>query len=737
MLKKLATFYQKLQSLYVIDALFMLIAIAGVFALRYAYPYGTDLMPQYFFNGERILTTNDGYHYANATRDLLQGYGDKEAFYPSAEFELPAIFSAFLYRIISAFSEISLDSFFYYLPIVLCPLLVIPVFLIAKNLTGNPFVALFAATLAPITQAYSTRTMAGYYDTDMLILTLPLMSAYFLMCVVESNKIRDALLCALFCLLAYEWHRASAVYLLGFCVALGAIYALFAKKPKVLESLSIVIIAFSQIPLLAKLMIIAVILHFISEKVYIFREFTAQIKAKLQFQSLVIFLIALAIGLIANMDTGFSRFLFYVLGDSAGSTIAQVRGTADTIQELQSLGFTKGVERIIGDYYLFALGLIGIAIAFVKVPRSLMLLPFLMLGFASFSLGIRFSMFAAPVLGVGIFYFVHFILQYAPKIFDDKIVIDGVKIATFAVFAYTSIMPHIYFGQNIGYKPALFNDELSALNAIKDDSKSRDNITIAWWDYGFLTSYFTRTRSIISGLDVDGTMHFFVSRIFTNTNEIASHNLIKMASALYYDDSMRGNLMQKFIAKYDIKDPNAFFDNLANISNESLQSAVESLKEREIYLYIPYELFQLTATIKQFSDVDLRDGSATYSDSKLIEYGSVTYAEGENAVYMLDSAMKFDSLNGVLTNNESGKMLPIRAFYTIERVHNLLRTDVVRYDNDSNLNVVFSKELGRFFIMDEATNNSLVVQFFLYENFDRNRFKMIYKSDQSKAWKVL
>ena len=741
MLKKLATFYQKLQSLYVIDAVFIIAVIAGVFALRYAYPYGTDLMQQYFFNGERILTTNDGYHYANTTRDLLQGYEGKEAFYESAEFGLPAKFSALIYRAISLFGEISLDSFFYYLPIVLCTLLVIPVFLIAKNLSGNSFVALFAAALAPITQAYSVRTMAGYYDTDMLILTLPLFAAYFLMRVLEHNKTRDVLLCALFCILAFEWHRASAIYLLGFCVFLGVIYAFifWRKNPKIYESIAIIIISLSQIPLLVKLVLIAVILHFMLDKVYIFRALTDKIKAHFKYQSIVIFLIALAVGLVANVETGFSRFIFYVTGDSFAGTIAQVRGTADTIQELQTLSFQKGVERIIGDYYLFALGIVGIILLFIKKPQSLMLLPFLLLGFASFKLGIRFSMFAAPVLSVGIFYLVHFILQYTRRIFDDKIVIDGVKVAVFAVMAYTSLMPHIYFGENIGYKPSLFNEELVALNAIEEDSKSRDNVTIAWWDYGFLTSYYTHTRSIISGLDVDGIMHFFSARIFTNTNQKASYNLIKMATSLYYDNTLSGNLMQRFIKKYDIGDnPNDFFDNLANVSGEVLKNADESIKNREIYMYIPYELFTLTPTIAQFSDIDLRSGEATYTQSKLIRYGNVKYDE-QGKGFVLDDIMHFDLDSGVLTEIESEKSVQLQAYYVVEREHNRLRTRTIKKysDDKSKLIAVLSQELGQFFILDERINNSLIVQFFLYENYDRNLFKLIYKGNESKAWKMI
>lgn len=725
--------YQKRH--YIIDTLLIIAIIVGVFALRYTYPYGTDLMQQYFFNGERILTTNDSYHYANATRDLLQGYEYKEAFYPSAEFELPAMFSAVIYKIISIFGDISLDSFFYYLPIVLSPLLAIPVFLIAKNLSNNVFVAIFAATLAPITQAYSLRTMAGYYDTDMLILTLPLMATYFLIKILESNKIRDVLLCALFCILAFEWHSASAIYLLGFCVFLATCYAILQKNLKILESLSIIIIALSQIPLLLKLILIAVILHFTSKKIYIFQNITQKIQAKIKYQNIAIFLIAVAIALITNVETGFSRFLFYVTGDSLNTTTAQVRGITDTVQELQTLNFQKGVERIIGDYFFFIFGAVGILLLFIKKPQSLMLLPFLLLGITSFKLGIRFSMFAAPIFSIGIFYLLHYILQYTHKIFDDKIVIYGVKIVAFGVIAYTTIMPHIYFGLNIGYKPSLFNEELSALNAIRDDSKSRDNITIAWWDYGFLTSYYSKTRSIISGLDTDGIMHFFIARILTETNQQASYNLIKMATSLYYSKDFSGNLMQEFIQKYHISgNPNEFFDNLADFSDESID---ENLKKREIYIYIPYELFWLAPTIAQFSNVDLRNGKTNYDNAKLITYSDIKYDENHKG-YVLNDIMHFDLESGVLREIESGKSVQLKAYYEVKREHNLMRTYLIKQysDDNSKLIAVLSRELNRLFLLDERTNNSLIVQFFLYENYDRNLFKMLYKSNESKAWQI-
>lgn len=726
MINQIKRFYEFLGRYCVIDMLLIVVAMAIVLQLKWLYVDSTQFMPQYFFNNERILTTNDGYHYANATRDVLEGNKGEAAFFPAAEFEMPALLSAMLYKIL----PFSLDELFYFMSIFVSTLLVIPVYLIARNFT-NPLVASLSALLAPITQSYAVRTMGGYYDTDMLILTIPLFVAYFLLKVLESGKIRDSVLCAIFGIMAIAWHTTSAIALLGFALFLGICYALIFKRnnPKIFEALGLVIISLSLINIFAKLALLAIYLHFMVDSAFIFKGITERIKSRLKYKSATLFLIALAIGLLSNVDRFISSFVLYVVaGDTLQNASVVVRGVTDTILELKPLDFNGAVTRIIGDYTAFTLGSIGILLLFYKRPQTIILLPFILLGLASMKLGIRFSMFASPIFSIGVFYFVYFITRFAKQLFDDKIVIYGVKVAVYAVIAGVCIMPHIYFGKNIGYAPALYNEEMSALNAIKEDSASRENVTISWWDYGFLTSYYTNTRSIISGIDMDGVMHFVAAKIITETNQSVAYNLMKVATNLYFDKSdTKLNLAEKIVAKYGSGDnPNDAFANMANLKSVT--------QNRDIYIFIPYQLFALTATIEQFSDIDLRSGKATFTGAKLVQYYQVGQIDDE---YVLDDIVKFDEKSGIITEIESGKTMQVGAFHKIERVHNTLQMTPKRYNADKDaLIAVFSAELGRFFLIDERTNNSLLVQFFLYENYDRNLFKMIYKSPQSKAWKV-
>lgn len=727
MAEKMKRFYGFLVRYYIIDVALIIIAMAFILNLRLLYADSTRFMPQYFFNGERILTTNDGYHYANATRDWLDGYSGDEAFFPAAEFQMPALLSVMIYKML----PISLDDLFFYMPMVLSVLLVIPVFLIAKNVS-NTLVAFLAAILAPITQSYAIRTMGGYYDTDMLILTLPLMSVYFLLRMLEYHKIRDCILCAIFCILAMAWHSASGIYLVGAAVFLAICYALvfLRKNPKIFELLGVLIIALSTLNIFLKIALIAVFLHFIADRVYILKTQTDAIKARLKYKSAVLFLLALGIGLLANADLFIKKFIMYVVAaDVLQNSGIIVRGVTDTILELKPLYFGGAVTRIIGDYVAFIIASLGILLLIYKKPQTIILLPFALLGLASVKIGIRFSMFASPVFSIGVFYFVYFLMQFAHKIFDDKVVIYGVKVAVYVAIAWSVIMPHIYFSKNIGYAPSLYGDELSALNAIKDDSKSRDSVTISWWDYGFLTSYYSSTRSIISGIDMDGVMHFVAARIITETNQKAAYNLMKIATNLYYNapKDLQGNLVEKIVAKYgDMENPNAVFANMEHLNAPTL--------ERDIYIFIPYQLFELTATIEQFSDIDLRNGKATFANAKLVQYYNIA-KEGD--IFVLDDIMKFDEKNGTITDIESGKTLKLQAFHSVNRIHNTLQTTITKYSDDKDaLIAVFSSDMNRFFLIDERTNNSLLVQFFLYENYDRNLYRMIYKNAQSKAWKL-
>ncbi|RDU60932.1 STT3 domain-containing protein [Helicobacter sp. MIT 14-3879] len=712
-----------------LDLAFILIAIFIAIYTRYIFVDYTQPIKSYFFNGERILTTNDAYHFATATRDFINKHFGDDAFYPLASYELPSLLSAAVYYIF----PISISSLFFLMPIFVSSLFAIPIYLITKELS-NRYIAFFASLLAPMTQGYVNRTSAGYYDTDMLVLTLPLFGVYFLFRILKYNNFRDVVFAIIFFILSLMWHKVSATYILGTSIFIAIIYviAIERKNIKLFESLGVLIIAISFINIFLKLFLILLILHFMSNRVLIFNNLTQSIKSKLKYQSLLIFLIAISVLLVANMDLIISRLSTYITGNMVESSIA-IKSTHGTILELQPLSFANLVERVIGDYISFSIASIGIILVFIKQPKTLILLPFLILSLLSMKIGMRFAMFGAPIFSIGFFYLIYFVTLYLKRIFNDKIVIDTIKAAILCAFGYLAIIPNYYYTINFLLPPISYTGEIQALDSINKDSKNKRDITISWWDYGFMIPYYSNTHSLISGTDLDGINHFIASKILVNTNQISSYNLAKMVSDIYFtkdNNLIKLNILDRILQKYNTKgNEEVFFNSLSKLS-------FKDIKTNDVYIYLPNSILPITTVIEQFSDIDFKSGKPTYNvdDRKLVQYNSIS-KEGIN--YKLNDSYIFNPNRGTLLSTKTNNILQFQKFHIIERKNGALKTTTKSYNDDkSNLHIIYSKELGAFFAIDERTNNSLIVQLFIYENYDKNLFELLYTSTESKAYKL-
>lgn len=724
---------KKFDKLVLLDLAFIIVAIAIALYAKYSFANYTEPLHNYYFNKERILTTNDAYHYATATRDLINHHLGDEAFFPVASLELPSLLSAAIYYIF----PISISSLIFLMPIFISTLLAIPVFLLTKEIS-NRYVAFFAALLAPLTQGYINRTIGGYYDTDMLILTLPLFAIYFLFRILKYNHIRDTILAAIFVMLSLGWHKTSATYVLGLTLFLAIIYILitYKRNARLLESLGVLIISLSMINIFIKLILVAILLHFMADRVLIARDFTRKIKERLKYKSLIIFLVALAVILVANMDLIIARLGTYITGNMLDSSSIAIKGTGGSIIELQPLPFSDLVQRVMGDNITFALALLGILVMFIKAPKTLLLLPFLLLSLSSLKLGSRFAMFGAPIFAMGYFYLIYSICLYVKKIFDDKIVINGVKAAALIAFGYLAIIPNYYYAFNFMLPPLVNSGELVALDEIKKDSNNRRDISISWWDYGFMVPYYSNTHPIISGTDLDGVNHFLASEVLTNTNQTAAYNLAKHIANIYFTKDTKLlplNILERVIASNDAKGrEEEFFSSLS-------KAPIKDMQTNNVYIYLPISILPITTSIEQFSDIDFKSGKSKYdiNSMKLVQYSD--FSPKDKGKFALNHGeFLFDSNSGKLTNKDTNSSMQMQQFHIIERKGNALVDTAKKYNDDkSKLHVIYHKELNQFFIIDERTNNSLIVQLLVYENYDRKLFKPIYLGEESKAYKLI
>lgn len=144
-------------------------------------------------DGQTYLLAIDPYAYYRQTRNLLEkGHIcdlvvdgkciNNHMIAPLGREEKPSLhpyFSAFLYNILHPLTGKSLMAIFFWVPVIISALAVIPAFFIGRRFAGN-FGGFVSAVLVAVHSAFISRTAAGFSDTDAYNVTIPLFIAWLL-----------------------------------------------------------------------------------------------------------------------------------------------------------------------------------------------------------------------------------------------------------------------------------------------------------------------------------------------------------------------------------------------------------------------------------------------------------------------------------------------------------------------------------------------------------------------------
>lgn len=146
-----------------------------------------ELGSEQMLDGHPLLTSTDGYYFASgvghALSDAWGQWPRTPYWYENGLVGLTAL--------VSRLSGIAPEVLFLWLPIVLGPLIAIPVALMGRAL-GRSTIGLVAAAGAVVMPAYLQRSSAGYFDTDVFSLTVPLLIALFLLRAFAARPDDDA-----------------------------------------------------------------------------------------------------------------------------------------------------------------------------------------------------------------------------------------------------------------------------------------------------------------------------------------------------------------------------------------------------------------------------------------------------------------------------------------------------------------------------------------------------------------
>jgi len=682
----------------------MLLAYIFSFAIRMIWVYQFQDNPNFLWNGELMINTNDGYFFAAGAQQELFGLHEDN----------PRVFGMWDYGVIfftTLFVKItpfSLETVTLYMPAVISSLVVIPIILISR-LYKQTLWGFLAALLGSIAWSYYNRTMIGYYDTDMFSAMAPMFILFFLMKSTIDFNLKSALYAAISIAIYPFLYDAglSIVYAMGIMYALYMVFYHRHENTTYL-SLILVFVALLPFPLLSPFEHIVKVLVLIG-LYFVLRKTTFEQK---------IWMIIAGILFLAFLFFGnvFSLILVKVSNYVATGTKTdglRFYGVAQTVREAGQIPFSTFANRISGSQVGVLIAFVGYVTLVIKHRAFILALPLMGIGVFALFGGLRFTVYAVPVAAMSAIYLFFVIGEY----FNNKHL--KYMFVTFATLGmlYPNIM-HI-----VEYKvPTVLNkaevEDLTKLDKIADTK----DYTLSWWDYGYPIWYYSDTNTLIDG-GKHNNDNFFISKIMQTTSADFAVNLSRLAVETYVDSNY--SVVADNLFKNDEKDPNILLTELEDAAFKLPK------KTRDIYLYLPYRMMRIFPTVAIFGNLDLTTGEA----ERKISFFPTNAIGNQEGIITLANGIVFDAKKGLITLGQQKK-----------KVKNFLVTESTRegkvnirpqmYHIDGEYVVVFMKSYGQFLVMDEETFNSMYIQMFVLEKYDKNLFELVVSSPYSKIYKL-
>ncbi|MBA3025765.1 MAG: peptide transporter [Sulfurimonas sp.] len=691
--------------------LYIFIAFSFSVALRLIWTYQFGGYEAFKFNGQFMINTNDGYFWAEGARDILSGISQPNDLSPTTEAasQLTAFFAKIL--------PISFESLILYMPVFLSSLVVVPIILIARGI-NNLEMGLIAALLASIAWSYYNRTMVGYYDTDMLNIVLPMFLLWTIIWAIQTKEEKYLLLAALDIVIYRWWYPQS--YSLEFSFfGLILAYTLIFDRKNVYNYKLLAIMMFAMINVDGMIRLPIVVALYLAFK---------QVKLD-KYVYVILGISAITFFSTGGLEPIWLRLKLYVFKDAlvVGEQGLNLHffSVMQTVREAGQIPFSEFANRISGHVITFVLSVVGFIYLAYRHKIMLFALPMIGLGFLASVGGLRFTIYAVPVLAFGVAFLITELATHMPT----------QKLKVLSMFAFTLAILYPNYKHIEGYKvPTVMNaDEVKVLDSLKTIAH-REDYVVAWWDYGYPIRYYADVKTLTDGAKHDGDVNFPVSFILTNPPAVAA----KMARLdVEYTEKTFANAQQnrdknlstfsyveQMTTDYGFKDTNDFL--------LSLETEIELPKKtRDIYFYLPFNMLNIYPTVTRFSYIDLMNGKEKAAPFYFI---SRSFRDVGSQI-QLNQEVFMDKKTFTLTLG-SKKITPKRFVKTLYDENMQLKKEMKIVDVNSNINIVYMSNYKTFLLLDEATYNSLYIQLMVLEEYDKNLFEKVAGNPHAKVYKL-
>lgn len=682
---------------------FILIAYLFALSMRYIWVAEFQNMPQFQWNNELMINTNDGYFFAEGARDIVAGHHQSNDLSPINE---PlSLLTAWLSHIL----PISFETLILYMPSFFGALIVVPLILIGHAF-GQARMGFVAALIAGIANSYYNRTMTGYYDTDMLNIVLPLFTVYFIILAILHQRNRFLIPVTLSFALYYWWYPQSYALNTAVLGMLLVYTALHERTNRHLYKIALfVVIGILSLPLFAKIAL--------ALTVFAFFHYLPKLDQKWFWPLFgTIAVIYFATG---GIDPIWNLLKNYVIrenisGDAAGLHFYNV---VQTVREAGHIPFSVFAERISGHTLTFVLGTAGYLLALIAYRPLLVTLPLAGLGFIAMSAGLRFTIYAVPAMAIGFAYLIFLITQPIGKRWLRAIVL--------VVFTGSALYPN-YLHIREYMTPTVFTaQEVSSLVNLGELSDEEDYV-ISWWDYGYPIRYYSDVKTLVDGGKHSGDINYPASYILTQPQQNAA--LMARLAVEYtekgYETGKHG-VIGEMLTEYQAETVDDLMVNL-QLSPTTLPKPT-----RDVYLYLPFRMMEIIPTVTLFSYLDLKNPENALQQPFFYIAGAI---QDTGETVELGNGLSILKEKNILKLGD--KEVPIKHFYQVgyDQAKKLKINE--QQLASEGLSVIILGSYGRLLIVDDFYLNSAYIQMFVFERFDPALFEPVFLDPMSKIYRL-
>jgi dolichyl-diphosphooligosaccharide--protein glycosyltransferase/undecaprenyl-diphosphooligosaccharide--protein glycosyltransferase len=681
--------------------IFIVVAFIFSIALRMIWVYQFADVEAFKFNGQLMINTNDGYYWAEGARDIINGVSQKNDSSPITS--APSILTAYFASIL----PFSFETIILYMPAWLGSLIVIPIILIGKRLK-NLEMGFIAALLASIAWSYYNRTMVGYYDTDMLNIVLPMFLLWSIIWAVDTKDDKFLIITAIDILLYRLWYPQSYSLELSF-FSLVLLYTLIFDRKNLYNYKLLAMIMFAMLMVDMTLRLILIFGAF-----YIFKQ------KNLQKYVYHIFVVSIVIFFATGgVNPVWAQLKGYIFKDAVSATKTGLNlhffSVVQTIREAGQIPFETFANRISGHIITFILSVLGFLYLSYRHKIILFALPMVGLGFLALSGGLRFTVYAVPILALGIAFLITEISSKMPN--------KTLKYFIMSVLTAAVLYPNILHIESYKVPTVCNADEVAVLDTLKEIA-DREDYVIAWWDYGYPIRYYADVKTLADGGKHSGNLNFPISYILTNPQK-PSANMARLN--VEYTESKRvktATKIEQMIKDYGLKDVNEFLRAL----NMNMQMPP---KTRDIYIYLPVRMLEIYPTITLFSNINLMNGNKLPSP---FFFRSINFKETKTSIE-LGQGVSINKTNATIKIGEQS--VPINRFVKTAFDNKMQTQKTLQVSNPkANINVIYMSSYKTFLLLDNKTYNSLYIQLFVLDEFDKKLFDKVIMNPHAKIFKL-